>query len=135
MEYEKQDFTRITSDELVGAVSRFASEGYRLVQICCTGTDQYEITYSFDKEYRLTNLRLTIGAKDPVIASITGQYAAAFTYENELQDLFGIKVEGLSLDYKGSFYKTAVAKPFAIHVTKPAGSENPTRPDANGEGV
>jgi ech hydrogenase subunit D len=32
-------------------------------------------------------------------------------YENEIHDLFGVPVDGLAIDFKGNFYKTAVKFP------------------------
>jgi ech hydrogenase subunit D len=47
-----------------------------------------------------------------VVPSISATYLAAFAYENELQDLFGMKVEGLVLDFKGKFYRKRHDAPF-----------------------
>ena len=56
---------------------------------------------------------MTLPKENPVLPSITGSFFAAFTYENELQDLFGIKITDLALNFNGNFYKTAVKNPFA----------------------
>ncbi|HXC63466.1 MAG TPA: NADH-quinone oxidoreductase subunit C, partial [bacterium] len=58
------------------------------------------------------------------LPSITGSYLAAFIYENELQDLFGVKVEGLALDFKGNFYMKAKETPFIKAPSRP-GTEPP----------
>lgn len=111
---EQQPITTIDRNELPAAAAKYAGEGYRLVQICCTtGSESFEITYSFDKEYSFSNLRVTVSRTDAVVPSITGAYLAAFTYENELQDLFGITVTGLAINYNGKFYTTAIPTPFA----------------------
>jgi ech hydrogenase subunit D len=110
---EPQPITAIDRGELVAKATQFNKDGYRIVQICCTtGTESLEITYSFDKEYSFANLRVTVPKSDPVVPSITGTYLAAFAYENELQDLFGIKVTDLAINYNGKFYKTAIPTPF-----------------------
>jgi ech hydrogenase subunit D len=98
---------------LTGASFRQKPQGCRLVQISCTtGETTLDLIYSFDREYAFSNLRVVLPRSDAVIPSITGSYLAAFTYENELQDLFGIKVENLAINYNGKFYVTAVKHPF-----------------------
>ncbi len=102
----------ITSSELVSKADKMSKDGFRLVQISCTLTDSFEITYSFDKDYNLVNLRLMIAKNNPVIPSITGIYLCAFTYENELQDLFGLTVKDMQLNFNGNFYQTSIKTPF-----------------------
>jgi len=62
---------------------------------------------------KLCNVRVVLPKNDPVVPSITKAYFAAFTYENELHDLFGITVTDLALDFKGTFYKLSTKTPFA----------------------
>jgi len=110
---EPQPITTIDRSELPAKAASLASQGYRLVQICCTtGETALELTYSFDKQYAFSNLRVIVPRNDAVIPSITGSYLAAFTYENELQDLFGITVTDLAINYNGKFYTTAITTPF-----------------------
>lgn len=120
---EPQPITVIGRTDLVAHAKRLVAEGYRLVQICCTtGTETLELTYSFDRDYSLANLRVAVPRTDAVIPSITAAYLAAFTYENELQDLFGIKVTDLAIDYKGKFYTTAIPTPFLQKKTTQTGA-------------
>jgi ech hydrogenase subunit D len=110
---EQQPMATIDRSELTAKAAELAHEGHRLVQICATtGETDLELTYSFDKGYALSNLRVMIPRSDAVVPSITGSYLAAFTYENELQDLFGIKVTDLAINYNGKFYTTAIKNPF-----------------------
>ena len=110
---EPQPMTVIDRSEIVDKATEFQKQGYRLVQLCCTaGADALEITYSFDKEYALMNLRVMLPKNDAVLPSITGAYLAAFTYENELQDLFGITVTDMALNFNGNFYRLAQKTPF-----------------------
>ncbi len=109
---EEQVTTAIGRDELLGAVTDYYSQGYRLVQICCTAVGgSIEINYSFDKEYRFRNLRLNI-RPDEEIQSIGLIYWNAFAYENEMHELFGVAIKNMVIDYKGNFYRTAVKAPF-----------------------
>jgi ech hydrogenase subunit D len=115
---EPQPIATIDRSELPAKALEFSRENYRLVQICCTtGETSLELTYSFDKGYAFTNLRCIVPRSDPTVPSITGSYLAAFTYENELQDLFGIRVTDLAINYNGKFYITAVKHPFLKRLT------------------
>ena len=72
---QEQSITPIDVGKLIGSVEQCRNEGYRLVQIGCTkvGDDAFEINYSFDKDYILKNLRITVTAETEV-PSITGMY-------------------------------------------------------------
>jgi ech hydrogenase subunit D len=58
-------------------------------------------------------LRVRLPLENPRLPSISSFYWSAFLYENEMQDLFGVKVNGMVVDYRGKFYKTAVPTPYA----------------------
>jgi ech hydrogenase subunit D len=117
---EDQPLITVDKSEIVEKASEKAKDGWRFVQVSCTAKDNFELTYSFDKNYILNNIRVILPKEDPVLPSITKAYFAAFTYENELQDLFGIKVTDLALDFKGTFYKLSVKTPFAPQPQQPA---------------
>ncbi len=111
--------------ELIESASTMKEEGARLVQICCVkepaGKGQashFELHYTFDKTYHLTGYKLTV-APETEIPSITGIYPCAFLYENEMHDLFGIRIKGINIDYEGTLYKLARPKPFNPDVEKP----------------
>ena len=109
---EQQTTIAVGKDALLGAVADFHSQGYRLVQICCTALeDAIEINYSFDKDYRFTNLRLTVHPGEEV-QSVSIIYWCAFVYENEMKELFGVNIKNIAVDYQGHFYRTAVPAPF-----------------------
>ena len=94
------------------------AEGYRLVQIGCTTlANAYELNYSFDKEYRFRNLRITV-TPDEEIPSISVIYPNAFLYENEIHDLFGVPIRNIAVDYRGTLYRTAIKTPFSIDNVK-----------------
>jgi len=118
---EKQETISITIGELLEKVVRLAGEGYRLVQIGCTRLNSFQVDYTFDKDYRFLNLRVLVPSDKAVIPSITGIYWCAFTYENEIHDLFGIEVKNLNIDYSGNFYRIAVEAPF--NVSRPGDEE------------
>ena len=110
---EAQPLEIIEQNKLMERVSGMFADKYRLVQIGCGKIkDTYEINYVFDKEYKFQALRIVVPLTAPVIPSISQIYPSAFLYENEMHDLFGITVNNMTLDYKGTFYRTGVTAPF-----------------------
>ncbi len=108
----KQEIVEIKIDQLVAKAKEFMADNWRLVQICASKLELLELSYGFGKEHDLTTLRIILPSPDVEVPSITSVYFAAFGYENELHDLFGVNIKGNVIDYKGNFYTTAVKKPF-----------------------
>jgi ech hydrogenase subunit D len=107
-----QKIVPVAAAELLNVVQDLKGGGYRLGQICASKVkDEFQILYSFDKDYELHNLKLTVNG-DEELPSITGIYSPAFIYENEIRDLFGFKFKNLNLDYGGHFFKTAMPTPW-----------------------
>jgi len=103
----------ITVDQLLDKVRALHQQGQRLVQISATRLpEQMELTYSFDLNNRLINLRLLLPGEATRLPSISPIYGAAMLYENEIHDLFNVQVDGMTVDFKGNFYKTKVKFPF-----------------------
>jgi ech hydrogenase subunit D len=109
---EDQKMTTVPAAELPARVKEFYDSGYRLVQISCTRTKGLEVNYSFDRDYGFVNLRVVLPAEGAELPSISGIFWSAFLYENEMHDLFGIKVEGMAVDFQGKFFRTSVRSPF-----------------------
>jgi ech hydrogenase subunit D len=110
---QEQNIELITVDALLDKVRAKREQGCRLVQVSATRLpDQVELTYSFDLDSRLANLRLSLPAAETRVPSISSIYGCAILYENEIHDLFNVQVDGLTVDFKGNFYKTAVKFPF-----------------------
>jgi ech hydrogenase subunit D len=119
MYLEKQPMQSVTKEQLPEKVKQYLADGYRLVQIhATTMAQEFEVTYCFDKNYDFAGVRIPVAKSDPVLPSITNAYLCAFTYENEIHDLFGISFTGLALDFKGTFYRKSVATPFAAPSSK-----------------
>ena len=104
----------ITIDTLLEKVRAKKAQDCRLVQISATHLPgQIELTYSFDLNRQLSNLRLLLAGEAPLLPSISSIYLCSILYENEIHDLFGVQVEGMAIDFKGKFYRTAIKYPFA----------------------
>ncbi len=83
------------------------------MQISATRLPEHvELTYSFDRDRQLANLRLQVPAAEARVPSISSIYWCAFLYENEMHDLFNLQVDGMAVDFHGHLYETAVKFPF-----------------------
>jgi len=121
----------ITVETLPDKVKAMKAQGRRLVQISATRlADTIELTYSFDLDSQLANLRLSLPADKPQLPSISSIYLCSVLYENEIHDLFGVQVDGMAIDFKGNFYKTAVKFPFAGAPAAPAAAKAAPAPAA-----
>ena len=108
-----QDLLTVTREELTDKVQQYQVDGYRLAQICCTRLENtLEMNYSFDRDGKFVNLRVTLSCDDLAMPSISKIFWSATFYENEIHDLFGLKISDMAVDYKGNFYKLAVKFPF-----------------------
>ncbi|WP_165246801.1 NADH-quinone oxidoreductase subunit C [Adlercreutzia sp. ZJ141] len=114
MEY-RSDFSRCTIDELPALSSRLKAEGWRFVQMLCANTDDgIDMVYSFMKDGHLVNYEIKGVTKGDVVPSITNDFIAAFVFENESHDLFGVNISDIAIDFKGHFYDLAQAEPMTI---------------------
>ncbi len=111
---EPQEIITIKPSELLEKVTAVEADGYRLVQMHCTRTDKLTVDYTFDdtKNYKFLDYRIELPLEGAELPSISGIYLAAFIYENELHDLFGIKIDGIAIDFGGKFYRIEEDQPF-----------------------
>ncbi|NLI93083.1 MAG: NADH-quinone oxidoreductase subunit C [Peptococcaceae bacterium] len=117
---EVQTFHPVTGSEIVNTAKNMLKEGYRLIQICCTKTPtEMDIIYTFEKlNLQCENFKLPVNVGD-TLPSISGVFFAAFLYENEIHDLYGVNFTGMAVDFKGTLYETAVKQAFSM-----TGAEN-----------
>lgn len=124
---EGQKIVNVDEGRLIQRVGELRALGYRLVQIGCAGGDAFELNYSFDRDFDLITLRLSLPLVGAGVQSISAIYWNAFIYENEICDLFGINVRDMAIDYKGTLYRTKVKWPFG------AGAGNANGEEGGGE--
>ena len=104
----------IDSNKLLDTVMEMKAKGRRLSQACAVYVnDNYEVSYSFanDDTYEYLTFRLIINPQTE-IASITEFYPYAFLYENEMKELFGVKIKMINLDYDNKLYRIKEETPF-----------------------
>ncbi|MBF0312509.1 MAG: NADH-quinone oxidoreductase subunit C [Oligoflexia bacterium] len=99
-----------TVAELKAKVQEYKKRDYRMVHIGCSKIKEtFEVIYAFDKDYLYEGIKLTIDAaavESTEIPSISDIFMCALIYENEIADLFGLKIKGILIDFKGNFYRT-----------------------------
>ena len=77
--------------------------GYRFVTMTVVDKgEEFDILYHFDLDYELVTYQLIL-PKGAELPSISGICFAAVVVENEIQDLFGITVSNLAIDYEKHF--------------------------------
>jgi ech hydrogenase subunit D len=132
----REEILTIRRERLVGETARLKVEGYRLVTLTCTeiDADRLDLLYHFDKDLALMHLRLTV-AKSDSVPSISPVYFAALLVENEIQDLFGLRFQGLVVDYRGTLYleEEALKTPFCRFSLR-QGAADPPAVDASAPG-
>jgi ech hydrogenase subunit D len=108
---EKQTLKVIDPKDLLDVAMKHKEEGYRLVAITCTNKEGMELSYSFDRSYDFITCRFVIELSVE-IESITDLYPYAFLYENEIKELFGVKIKNIGLDFHNNLYQISVKTPF-----------------------
>lgn len=115
---ESELFVTIELDQWLDTAERHRAQGYRLVHMTGTArSDHFEIMVSYDKDCQCANYRVHLPREQRALPSLSGIFPGAFTYENELKDLFGFSIDGLSVDYGGNFLRTKTKVPFVGTVT------------------
>ena len=95
--------TDVTTETLFPEVEKLLDDGFRFVTISCTSLpDRFELVYHFDRSYHMEHLRLKL-APDQTLPSISRICFPGLVIENELKDLFGLKVDDLIIDFGGRF--------------------------------
>ena len=101
----KQQFIEIRPENLLERVARYQKEGARLVQILAVRVPEgYELTYSFDKNFFLSHLRLIVPI-DGSVMSVTSLYWYAFVW-------LDIRFISPDVDYAGHFFHLAKKTPW-----------------------
>lgn len=118
-----QDFRSIPLDKLIDTCRERKDEGYRLAQLCpkLERDDSITLIYTFIKESEMINYKVS-GIKKGVteVPSVTELFIAAFVFENEAHDLFGVNVVGNLIDFQGKFYSFAEGVEAPMTIVTPA---------------
>ena len=109
------EFIPLTVEGLPALAAEKKAEGWRFVQLLAVNTDDgIDLIYSFMKDSPLVNYEIKGVQKGTVVPSITDQFLAAFVFENETHDLFGVDIKGIAIDFGGNFYAVSQKEPMTI---------------------
>lgn len=99
----------LSKAEFFQKIYQLASAKARFITITCRDLGEgFELIYHFEENLKVVNVRVRIG-KEESLPSITSIYPCAFLAENEVKDMFNLKIEGLTPDLGGRLLKTAEA--------------------------
>ena len=131
-EKETQSIIEIGIERLLPEVDALRSAGWRIIQILCISSPEgNELSYSFGLGLEMRSLRIRLPAEAPAavskVPSITALYPAAFLYENEIRDLFGVSIERIAGDWDGKVFDVAGDRPFSKVTIKAISSEEAPR--------
>ena len=94
----QSEFIPLTIEGLPALAAEKKAEGARFVQMLCVNTEEgIDLVYSFMKDGVLTNHEIKGVKKGTTVPSVTDQFLAAFVFENEAHDLFGVDIEGIAI--------------------------------------
>lgn len=111
----KSDFIILPQQEILEEAKKRQSAGWRYVQILAVNNeDSVDLVYSYMLNGKLDNLVVEQVPRDAVIPSISNEFMEAFVCENEIHDLFGVKFDGIVIDFMGDFYRVSEEKPMTI---------------------
>lgn len=90
--------------------------GYRLAQICATAYEGgNELIYSVVDNYTFENYKVIVPI-DEEINTISDFFPSAMLYENEMKELFDVKIKSINPDYNNKLYRIAKKAPFKKEV-------------------
>ena len=103
--------------ELLTRVQTLKHQGFRFIQLCAETTAAgIDLLYTFYDETCDNALNLCVYGidHDSEVPSIQGLYFAAFSYENETHDLYGVNFINMQLNFGGNFFNVACDEPMTI---------------------
>ena len=121
----ENELIKIEKGELLSKCMELKKSGLRFSQACAAFYEgNYELSYSFadDQTYEYKTLRLTAGLEEE-IPSVTDIIPTAVFYENEMAEMYGVKINMISLDYKNRLYRITEEAPLRPKEAKEAKEE------------
>ena len=109
------EFVPLQLDRLRDTAHRMKDEGWRFIQTHAAFNEPHvDLYYSFMKDGKVVNYRIEGVTKDDPVPSITDIFLAAFVFENEARELFGVDMRDIAIDFQGGLYAPAEAEPMRI---------------------
>ncbi|NTU89471.1 MAG: NADH-quinone oxidoreductase subunit C [Actinobacteria bacterium] len=113
-----QDFKTLPLDELIPLAQAKKDTDARFMNLHASTLDNaVDLTYSFTTDEEFTENYHVIVGEGITVPSISSIFLAAFFYENEVHDLFGVDFEGIAIDFGGNFYQVSIEAPMKTETT------------------
>ena len=109
------EFVDLPLERLHAEASIMKGENWRFIQTHAVNTDDgIDLYYSFMKDGVARNYRVKGVKKGTPVPSITDLFLAAFVFENEARELFGVDMRDIAIDFHGGLYAPAEQEPMTI---------------------
>ena len=109
------DFTPLQLEQLHREAAIMKTDGWRFIQThAANGENGIDLYYSFMKDGKVVNYRVEGVTKDQLVPSITDLFLAAFVFENEARELFGVNMGEIAIDFDGGLYAPAEQEPMTF---------------------
>lgn len=110
------EFTDIPLAALHDECEKLANSGWRFIQTHCVNTENngIDIYYSFMQGNLAKNLVVRGVKPEDEVPSVTDICLAAFVFENEARELFGVNMKGIAIDFGGKMYAPADETPMCF---------------------
>ena len=112
-----QTLEEIPASNLLERCLEIKRQGYRFSQACAAYyEDKFHLTYTFSDydTLKIINLRVVIDPEEE-IHSITEIVPAAVFYENEMKEIFGVKIKLITNDLDNKLYRIKVDAPLGVN--------------------
>ena len=110
----ESSFEPLAADHIHPLAERMKADGARFIQTHAVNTDDgIDLYYSFMVDEHVVNYRVQ-GVHDEPIPSITDVFLAAFVFENEARELFGVNMRDIAIDFQGLMYAPAEQTPMTF---------------------
>jgi Ni,Fe-hydrogenase III component G len=98
-----ENLKKVDKNTILSEGKKLLDAGGKFVAAVCNDVDpELEVTYFFssNRGINMTGLRYIV-PKGEEVPSLSGATLATVLIENELKELFGLKVKGIAIDYGG----------------------------------
>ena len=110
-----QEFIPLELGQLHREAAVMKVEGWRFIQTHAVNTDDgIDLYYSFMKDGVTRNYHIAGVTKDQPVPTITDLFLAAFVFENEARELFGVDMRDIAIDFAGNLYAPAEFEPMTF---------------------
>lgn len=109
------EFIPLQLDQLRREAAVMKADGWRFIQThAVNGEAGVDLYYSFMKDGRIVNYRIAGVREGDAVPSITDLFLAAFVFENEARELFGVDMRDIAIDFDGAMYAPAEQSPMTF---------------------